>query len=369
MRGKLNSKMEIIVWVGFSQALFSGILTSSKEGKSISDKLLSAWLYLLAIEFLTFAIMYPNFIFLTNSFLLFNPALYLYTCSLTNPSFKIRWSQAAHLIPYLFFKISSWAIKEPQSFETFFVHDDTYWYRMLFGICGIISWVVYLTLTSIVLRRHRKQLRNEFSTIDMFKKIGWIMFIVIFYIMYCFSVFLWGLLNIIYLTNESITIFNYSVLLVFAYVFGFYGLKQRDIFVRKETNGGEEKNGSKLLSPSEAEKIRKKLLTYIEKEKPYLNPDLNMTFLSEKLKVQKHYLTEVLNKNIGKNFFQFVNEYRIDEVKKLLSDQNNPYSIEAIGYECGFNSKSTFFSVFKNITGQTPKEYQMSIKQENNNTV
>ena len=300
MRGKLNSKMEIIVWVGFSQALFRGYLHRQKR-ESISDKLLSAWLYLLAIEFLTFAIMYPNFIFLTNSFYCSIRLLSLHMFPYQS-SFKIRWSQAAHLIPYLFFKISSWAIKEPQSFETFFVHDDTYWYRMLFGICGIISWVVYLTLTSIVLRRHRKQLRNEFSTIDMFKKIGWIMFIVIFYIMYCFSVFLWGLLNIIYLTNESITIFNYSVLLVFAYVFGFYGLKQRDIFVRKETNGGEEKNGSKLLSPSEAEKIRKKLLTYIER-KPYLNPDLNMTFLSEKLKVQKHYLTEVLNKNIGKISF------------------------------------------------------------------
>jgi len=187
--------------------------------------------------------------------------------------------------------------------------------------------------------------------------------------MYCISVFLWGLFNVIHFTNESITIFNYSVLLFFAYVFGFYGLKQRDIFVRKDPNADDEKIGSKLLSPNDAEKIKKKLFAYFEKDKPYLNPDLNMTFLSDKLKVQKHYLTEVLNKNIGKNFFQFVNEYRITEVKKFLADQNNPYSIEAIGYECGFNSKSTFFSVFKNITGQTPKEYQISIKPVNNTTI
>ena len=356
--------MEIIVWIGLSQALFAGILTLSKEEKSISDRLLSAWLFLLAFEFLTFAVeseIYPNFIFLANSFLLFNPALYLYTRTLTNPSYNIRWSQLYHLIPYLFFKISSWAIKEPQSFETYFAHDGTLWYRILFGICGIASWVVYLWLTGVVLTRHRKQLRNEFSTIDMFKKIGWIMFIVIFYIMYCISVFLWGLFNVINITNESITIFNYSVLLFFIYIFGFYGLKQRDIFTHGTSYKEEEKLQNSLLSPTEAEKIKKKLIAYFEKDNPYLNPDLNMTFLSQKLKVQKHYLTEVLNKHIGKNFFQFVNEYRVVEVKKQLSDQNNPYSIEAIGYECGFNSKSTFFSVFKNITGQTPKEYQMSL--------
>ena len=359
--------MEIIVWIGLSQALFSGILTLSKEGKSISDRLLSAWLFLLAFEFLTFAVeseIYPNFIFLANSFLLFNPALYLYTRTLTNPSYNIRWTQLLHLIPYLFFKISSWAIKEPQSFETYFVHDDTLWYRILFGVCGIVSWVVYLWLTGVVLTRHRRQIRNEFSTIDMFKKIGWVMFIVIFYILYCISVFLWGLFSVINITNESITIFNYSVLLFFIYIFGFYGLKQRDIFSRDAKTFDEEKLQSTLLSNAEAEKISKKLISYFEKDRPYLNPELNMTFLSEKLKVQKHYLTEVLNKNIGKNFFQFVNEYRINEVKKQLSDQSNPYSIEAIGYECGFNSKSTFFSVFKNITGQTPKEYQLSNEQQ-----
>ena len=83
-----------------------------------------------------------------------------------------------------------------------------------------------------------------------------------------------------------------------------------------------------------------------------------MTLLSETLKIPKHHLTEVLNNKMGKNFFQFVNEYRVDAVKKLLSNPKNRYSIEAIGYECGFNSKSTFFSVFKNMTQQTPMEYK-----------
>ncbi len=88
--------------------------------------------------------------------------------------------------------------------------------------------------------------------------------------------------------------------------------------------------------------------------------------MSEKLNIPKHHLTEVLNNTLGKNFFQFVNEYRVAAVKKQLDKPNNLYSIEAIGYECGFNSKSTFFSVFKTLTGQTPKNYRQAVLQKNN---
>jgi AraC-like DNA-binding protein len=66
----------------------------------------------------------------------------------------------------------------------------------------------------------------------------------------------------------------------------------------------------------------------------------------------------VLNTSIGKNFFQFVNAYRVEEVKRMLVDPKNLYSIEAIGYECGFSSKSSFYKEFKRITGMTPAEYK-----------
>ncbi len=366
--------MEIIAWIGFSQALFSGILTITKTEKSISDKLLSGWLFLLAIEFLTLGLqskLFPDFILLNNSFLLFNPALYLYTRSLTQHQFKLRPIQLLHLIPYLFFKTTAWIIEEPQSFNNYFQTNNTLWFRLLFGIFGVVSWMTYLWLTGIIITRHRKQIRNEFSTIDMFKRIGWILFIVVFYISYCISVFLWGVFNLIIYDTLSLTTFNYSVLLFFIYIFGFYGLKQPEIFkqitIGKRKNGHKkpaipdsqnEKSSNSFLSETASDSIKEKVLAYFQKEKPYLNPDLNMTLLSETLKIPKHHLTEVLNNKMGKNFFQFVNEYRVDAVKKLLSNPKNRYSIEAIGYECGFNSKSTFFSVFKNMTQQTPMEYK-----------
>lgn len=367
--------MEIVAWIGFSQALFSGLLTLTKKDKSISDKLLSGWLFLLAIEFLTFGLeskIFPDFILLSNSFLLFNPALFLYTRSLTQPHFKLRPIQFLHLVPYLFFKITAWIIKEPQSFENFFQSNNTLWFRLVFGVFGVVSWIVYLWLTGIIITRHRKQVQNEFSTIDMFKRIGWILFIVVFYIIYCISTFFWGVFNIIVYDTLSLTIFNYSALLFFIYIFGFYGLKQPSIFKLNENSEKLDKivnqvitinkTSNSFLSETSSELIQEKIITYFQKEKPYMKPELNMTLLSEKLKIPKHHLTEVLNGKLGKNFFQFVNEYRIEEVKKQLSNPKNPYSIEAIGYECGFNSKSTFFSVFKSLTGKTPMEYKKELK-------
>ena len=290
--------MDVIAWIGFSQALFSGILTITKKKQSISDKLLSAWLFLLAIEFLSFGIeskIYPDFLFLTNTFLLFNPALYIYTCSLTNPDYKLRINQLLHILPYLFFKITAWIIKEPQSFETFFDPDKTLWFRILFTIFGISSWVVYLTLSVLLLKKHRKTVKNEFSTIDIYINYAWLMFVIILYVTYCFTVFIWGITNLIYYNTLSLSIFNYSMLLVFIYIFGFYGLKQEDLFKRKNNPSILPKPQTLNISISSREKIKNSLLHYFEKDSPYLNPDLNMTLLSEN-EIPKHHIMKFLTK-------------------------------------------------------------------------
>jgi AraC-like DNA-binding protein len=121
----------------------------------------------------------------------------------------------------------------------------------------------------------------------------------------------------------------------------------------------EEKYHRSGLKPDEAEKILQKLLEYMENEKPYLNDELTIQELSAKLNVSKHHLTQVLNINLGKNFFTFINEYRIEAVKKRLVDPNYDHlTILGIAYDCGFNSKSSFNGLFKQYTGVTPSEYR-----------
>jgi AraC-like DNA-binding protein len=361
--GTINS-MEILAWVGFSQSLFAALLITTKKEQTVSDKLLSAWLFLLAIEFLTCALDYIIFgkPLLSSSFLLFNPACFLYISSLTDTNFRLKYFQLLHLLPFVFFEIGAYVIKETISVRSFLQADTTLGFRLAFGLANILSLVVYNSISLVRVTRHRRNLKNEFSTIENYISLGWLLFIIIFYNVYCVVAFVIGGTYIFQGANLILPhIFNYSALLFMVYAFGFYGLWQKPIFTR---HGAEEIPGRykhSVLGSRKKKEIKNKILQYFYSERPYLKSELSMDILSAGLKIPKHQLTEVLNTEIGSNFFQFVNGYRIEAVKEMLADKKIKYSIEAIGYECGFNSKSTFFTVFKNLAGQTPQEYKNSI--------
>ncbi len=94
-----------------------------------------------------------------------------------------------------------------------------------------------------------------------------------------------------------------------------------------------------------------------EEEKQFKNPDLKLQDVAKQLQISTHSLSQYLNDNLGKSFSVFVNEYRIEAAKELLITKKE-FTIEAIGYECGFNSKSTFFTTFKSVTKTTPAAYK-----------
>ena len=98
----------------------------------------------------------------------------------------------------------------------------------------------------------------------------------------------------------------------------------------------------------------------MDTKKPYIDADLTIQDISESLNIPRHYLTQIINEKLNKNFYQFINEYRVEEVKKLLSDKDyQKFTITAVAFEAGFNSKSAFNSAFKEITGMTPTEYKV----------
>lgn len=354
--------METIVWVGFSQSLFAAILIAAKKDLQVQDKILSAWLFLLGLEFLTCAIdiNFWNIPLLSSTFLLFNPAFFLYIKSLTKPDFKLKYIHLLHLAPFIIFESMVYVLQEKLNLNNFFATDSNQWFRFTFSFASIISWIIYNFLSARMVFYHRKKLENEFSNIEGSRSLKWILFIVVFYNIYCGAAILVGVV-IVSVPEATITqyIYNYSALLLLIYILGFYGLRQKKIFYSEPTEPvTKERYQKSSLSDRKKTQIKNAVIKYVETEKAYLNPDISMNILSENLKIPKHNITEVLNVELGKNFFRFINEYRVEEVKKQLSDPKNNYSIEAIGYECGFNSKSAFFTVFKNLTGMTPNMYK-----------
>lgn len=113
------------------------------------------------------------------------------------------------------------------------------------------------------------------------------------------------------------------------------------------------------LSKDESEILKAKLTHIMQTEKPYLQPDLNLQMLASKMDIKEKELSALLNNGFGCSFYAFINQYRLEEVKKMLLDpQNQHFTNFAIAQQAGFSSKSTFFDLFKKQMGMTPGAFK-----------
>jgi AraC-like DNA-binding protein len=171
-----------------------------------------------------------------------------------------------------------------------------------------------------------------------------------------------------------------------AYIFGYFGLAQVDLSeVRREINppvpdsslpsytkqSTSDSSDSQQtdryvrsgLKSDKAATLKQELDRFMLTEKPYLDNDLNLRDLAERLGVFPHYLTQLLNEHYGQNFFDFVNSHRASAVKKALTERaSDRESILSIAFSCGFNSKATFNTAFKKHIGQTPRQFRNQVR-------
>ena len=113
-----------------------------------------------------------------------------------------------------------------------------------------------------------------------------------------------------------------------------------------------------LLDEVALKKYKKQLEKLMLEEKPYLNPDLTLRDLASKLELSPNYLSRLLNESFDKNFSEFVNSYRLEAFKSMAAlPSNKGFTILALAYDSGFNSKTVFNTFFKKTMGKTPKAY------------
>lgn len=116
------------------------------------------------------------------------------------------------------------------------------------------------------------------------------------------------------------------------------------------------KEKTALLDPSESDAYSARLTAHFSKDEPFLNPDLTLRGLASQIEIHPNQLSWLLNNNFGKNFNEFVNHYRVKAFKRMAKEpKNSGYTIAAMAYESGFNSKTVFNTYFKKETGLTPK--------------
>jgi AraC-like DNA-binding protein len=122
---------------------------------------------------------------------------------------------------------------------------------------------------------------------------------------------------------------------------------------------GEDSSDTKShLADQETRKaILEEILNFMQTKKPFLNSDMSLLSLSNDVGINRNLISETLNKEANKNFYRFVNEYRIEMVCRLLKSRTDDKKIMDIAFESGFSSKSTFNNVFKLIVGVTPSQF------------
>lgn len=140
------------------------------------------------------------------------------------------------------------------------------------------------------------------------------------------------------------------------YLTSFRVIRQSGFF--KQANITEQlKYKSSTLTEEQQKTTLEKLKSLMETEKPFLQSDFSLPQLADRLKLSVHIVSQVINDGLGKSFFEMTAEYRVATAKQLLKDQPN-IKIEEIAEQVGYNSKSSFNTAFKKITGKTPSEFR-----------
>lgn len=359
-----------ILYIGISQSFFAAMLISTKKPLTTANRLMAAWLFLICIE-LVFALLNSKVIEMYSfPFIAFTygPLLFLYIKFMTNPERKFNWLSLIHFIPFLVFFIVSVIFRERhllKDLRNFFEPDRFISLRISYSIIFFLSVTVYSILSFVEIRKHQKNLKNLVSYTSGVITLNWLKVLAISYYSAFFILFILGGLN---MTGNIIPFDPYFVVFffitLFSFVYSFYGIKQPVIFgdqiiIDHSDKKDNEKYSRSGLRNDQAETYLNRLIHIMETQKPYLNRNLSIQDLADLTKIPRHHITQVLNEKHERNFFTFINEYRVSEVISRFKDpQNNKYTILAIAYDSGFNSKTTFNSIFKNITGVTPSEYR-----------
>lgn len=128
----------------------------------------------------------------------------------------------------------------------------------------------------------------------------------------------------------------------------------------------EEKYKSLKVSPEECKRLTEKLERIMHEDKPYMHPDLKIADLAAAIGISAHTLSYLFNQYLERNYYDYINDYRIVEFKRLVNkDEYSKYTLSALAELCGFSSRASFFRYFKKTTGITPNEYIRSIGKNN----
>lgn len=283
------------------------------------------------------------------------PALFFYVKTLTVPNFRLNKTHFWHFSPIVLNYLHSVYHVLPIRGNPFpmFHHVSE-----LLESGAVVSILIYMWISHRNISHFQKRLLHNVSNIDLIN-LGWIKMIIwvvsgmfgfiLIYLIVSTTAFgkeSMGLWN----AQKEILLIGYSIVLYWVSISGYKQSPVAAIIEMDSTN--------EILPKKEVTKIQL-LDENMKHNHLYRNPELSLELLSKTTGIPPRTISNLINNHLNLNFYQFVNDYRIEEVKTRLVDPKfSHWKILNIAMDAGFNSKASFNRIFKHATGVSPKVYK-----------
>ncbi len=381
--------MEYLLFVGVVQALFTTVFLASKRPCPLSDRILAIWMVFIALPMIggTAVRLWPDVsIPVLNADLIYpltyGPFVWLYVRTLTGKKKRLSYRDLMHFFPFVLMSVAQlatgWAPPPPNPELTVF---DTS--TRLIGALNFVLMLAYSVAVTFRLSQHRKEIIHHFSNMPYRVTLTWLLWLTAGFSAVSLFLFLAALLG-----RPDMLRIHLPAQIIIILALSFFGLRQGQLFDPQQGNSEQDEalapkaNHAEKAFPTASEhpaqpdtvktpysrsgltkdraaRIHSKLDKFMTSEKPYLSADLTISGLAKQMSVPRHHLTEVINTQHNKSFYQFVNEYRIEAVKQaMVNPENAGQTLLDLAYANGFNSKSPFNAAFKQLTGMTPSQYR-----------
>lgn len=288
------------------------------------------------------------------------PLTSLYFRVLLVPGYRLRPSHLLHALPFILIGLLGLVPippgREPHGFTPLLDPTKVLWALL------VIQAFLYLVPSIRLLFRYRHSLRDQESNLSGLD-LRWLMWFA--HLLLALTTIYAILLPIMMHGPRTFPVRGYLSVALSALVFiiGQRALLQRQPpeieGLQPARRAGAPEAQRAVVAPEEAEEIRARLVRAMETERLFLDPDLNLSDLVQRIGATRNQVSWVINRLLGKNFYDFVNEYRVRDVVRLMNEKAyDDMKITTLAFDAGFNSKPAFNSVFKKHTGLTPSEYR-----------
>jgi AraC-like DNA-binding protein len=305
--------------------------------------------------------------------MLFAPLLFLYTKYITKDFKNFNPRDYLHALPSIFLLFVFLILKlqpENNSISAELFYEKYEWLKMIYGWLFFILIIYYVASALTIVIRFKKQIKDNYSFNSYKISLDWLLVMIILFVLLILLIIISSWLYEYDKINTDIYIFRHILELLHVYALSIWGFHQKQLIsdtqidsdaesdIEETSSGKYVKSG---LKREDAKSYVENLIQYMDDSKVWKDSELSIAKLASQTSISKHQLSEVLNEYLGKNFYVFVNEYRVEYAKQLLMNKEySNWSIIAIAYECGFNSKTAFNIFFKKHTQLTPSEYKKS---------